>query len=47
MTKLSLLFLYTRIKIESLPKNENRSIGRAAHVQVNFDEFGGFSNFHI
>lgn len=27
MTKLSLLFLYTRIKIESLPKNENRSIG--------------------
>ena len=27
-------------------ENSRILIARAAHVQVNFDEFGGFSNFH-
>ena len=33
-----------KIKIQKIKK---QNISRAAHVQVNFDEFGGFSNFHI
>ena len=39
MTKLSLLFLYTRIKIESLPKNENRSIGSNGDTSAFFPKF--------
>merc|ERR1711914_23172 len=42
MTKLSLLFLYTRIKIESLPKNENRSIGRDGNTSTLLSELPGW-----
>ena len=37
MTKLSLLFLYTRIKIESLLRYENRSIGSSRDLPPFFE----------